>query len=218
MSGLVKKLHIKSGTSWLFKNPPPNYDEVLGELPHNTLASTILDGNFDGIQLFVKNRLELIQEFQIIINLLTKDTIFWVTYPKKSSGIVSDLEMLGSWDELTNQGLRIVSATSIDETWTALRFKPKELTKTSEGSNSQIKNNQFAEFIDVENKIVLLPPEIQSSLEEFAMALNFYQKLSYSNKKEYVLWVISAKQEKTKRERIEKMIEKLLQGKKNPSA
>ncbi|MFD2147142.1 YdeI/OmpD-associated family protein [Mucilaginibacter antarcticus] len=45
----------------------------------------------------------------------------------------------------------------------------------------------------------------------------FYQSLSYSNKKEYVLWILSAKQDKTRDERLERMVDKLNAGKKNPS-
>jgi len=48
-------------------------------------------------------------------------------------------------------------------------------------------------------------------------AFNFFQSLSFSNKKEYVVWILSAKQEKTKNERLTKLSEKLLAGKKNPS-
>ena len=98
-----------------------------------------------------------------------------------------------------------------------MRFKPNVAIKVSAVSNNNIKNNLYSEFIDVENKLLILPPELKSALTQSELAFNFYQKLSYSNKKEYVLWVITAKQEKTKKERIEKMVVKLLQGKKNPS-
>jgi uncharacterized protein YdeI (YjbR/CyaY-like superfamily) len=47
--------------------------------------------------------------------------------------------------------------------------------------------------------------------------MDFYQQLSYSNKKEYVLWILTAKQEKTRDERLVKLVEKLNVGKKNPS-
>jgi uncharacterized protein YdeI (YjbR/CyaY-like superfamily) len=47
--------------------------------------------------------------------------------------------------------------------------------------------------------------------------LSLYQQLSYSNKKEYLLWILTAKQEKTRDERLVKFIEKLIAGKKNPS-
>jgi len=45
----------------------------------------------------------------------------------------------------------------------------------------------------------------------------FYQGLSYSNKKEYLGWILSAKQEKTRGERLIKTVEKLSEGKKNPA-
>jgi uncharacterized protein YdeI (YjbR/CyaY-like superfamily) len=48
-------------------------------------------------------------------------------------------------------------------------------------------------------------------------ALAHLEKLSYTNKKEYVLWILSAKQEQTRHIRLEKMVALLLAGKKNPS-
>ena len=217
MQDLLLKLQIKPKSRWLIHHPPINYLETIGKLPSETIVTKVPDGEFDGIQLFIKCRTELIKEFKIINKLLKPNTIFWVTYPKKSSGIASDLEMTGSWAELADFGLSIVSAISINETWTALRFKPNVAIKVSAVSNNNIKNNLYSEFIDVENKLLILPPELKSALTQSELAFNFYQKLSYSNKKEYVLWVITAKQEKTKKERIEKMVVKLLQGKKNPS-
>jgi len=47
--------------------------------------------------------------------------------------------------------------------------------------------------------------------------MNFYDGLSYSNKKEYVLWILTAKQAQTKADRLDKLVTKLLAGKKNPS-
>ncbi|MNY58036.1 hypothetical protein D3C86_1943270 [compost metagenome] len=45
----------------------------------------------------------------------------------------------------------------------------------------------------------------------------FFNSLAYSHKKEYVLWILTAKQEKTKASRLEKTIELLKAGKKNPT-
>jgi uncharacterized protein YdeI (YjbR/CyaY-like superfamily) len=58
---------------------------------------------------------------------------------------------------------------------------------------------------------------MHQALSASAAAMAFYESLSFSNKKEYVVWILSAKQEKTKTERLEKLVEKLLTGKKNPS-
>jgi hypothetical protein len=217
MSPIAKKLQIKSGKSWLFYNVPANYLALLEPLPEDTKIGFALDGNFDGIQLFVVNNDELTNSLKMIIPLLKPDTIFWICYPKKSSGVKSDLEMMGSWDAVTKYGLSVVTAAAINATWTALRFKPEGKSKTSDTKNAAIHVNEYAGYIDIERKQVTLPNDMQQVLAQSPIAMAFYQDLSYSNKKEYVLWILSAKQEKTKAERLTRLTEKLLAKKKNPT-
>jgi uncharacterized membrane protein len=124
---------------------------------------------------------------------------------------------MSSWDEPAKYGLGGVAAAAINETWTALRFRPREQTITSDTCNSEIKNNEYSNYIDIDNKIVRLPDEIKNIFQKNQQALANYEKLSYSNRKEYVLWILTAKQEKTRSERLLKMVEKLEAGKKNPS-
>jgi len=81
----------------------------------------------------------------------------------------------------------------------------------------EIRQNEYAMYVDVDNKVITLPPDVKAILEQTPAALSFYQQLSYSNKKEYILWILTAKQEKTRNERLTKMVEKLVAGKKNPS-
>jgi hypothetical protein len=214
---LAKKLQVKPGKHWLLFNAPANYPASLEPLPEGATVSYEATGNFDGVQLFVKNSAELAENLKVLVPILRLDTILWIIYPKKSSGIKTDLEMMSSWDEPAQYGLGGVSAAAIDETWTALRFRPKEQTITSDTCNENIKQNEYSEYIDVDNKVVRLPNEIKYVLENNQQALANYEKLSYSNRKEYVLWILTAKQEKTHSERLIKLVEKLAAGKKNPS-
>ena len=128
-SAVAKKLQIKAGRSWLFYNAPENYLAVLEPLPQGAKAEFKPDGIFDGIQLFVINSADLAASLKIIAPLLKADTIFWIAYPKKSSGIESDLEMTGSWDELAVYNLRTVASAAINETWTAIRVRFKGTNK-----------------------------------------------------------------------------------------
>jgi len=217
MTDLSKKLQVKPGSKWLLFNAPANYLPLIEPLPDDVQISYDADGEYNGIQLFIKNSTELTASLKIIMPVLKADTIFWVIYPKKSSGIESDLEMMGSWDELTTYNYRCVASASVNEIWTALRFKPIEKTKLSESRNANIPNNQYGEYIDIANKQVKLPADAADALQQTPAAMAFYQGLSYSNKKEYVVWILSAKQEKTRSERLVKMVEKLLAGKKNPA-
>jgi hypothetical protein len=217
VSQLAKKLQVKPGKHWLLFNAPANYLASIEPLPEGATVSYKISSDFDGVQLFVNNSDELAKNLKLIVPVLRPDTILWIIYPKKNSGIKTDLEMMSSWDELAKYGLGSVSAAAIDHTWTALRFRPKEQTTTSDTSNQNIRQNEFSQYIDVENKIVNLPKEIKSVLDYNQQALVNYQKLSYSNRKEYVLWILTAKQEKTRSERLIKLVEKLVEGKKNPS-
>jgi hypothetical protein len=218
MNALAKKLQMKPGNRWLLYNAPANYLELLEPLPEGISTSFAIEGgDFNGVQLFVHNSAELNETLKIITPLLKGDTTFWVIYPKKSSKIPTDLEMMSSWDELGKYGLNGVTAAAVNETWTALRFRPIKFSKKSDTCNEEIPKNDYAQYIDVANKQITLPNEIADVFQQTPAAMDAYQSLSYSNRKEYVLWILTAKQEKTKTERLAKMIEKLIAGKKNPS-
>ena len=216
-SKLSKKLFFKPAQRILLVNAPINYHELLTPLPDEASLVTVPEGTFDAVQLFVSNRAELKRDLEWLQSHLSKDTIFWITYPKKSSGIPSDLEMMQSWEETAVYGLSGVAAASINDTWTALRFRPAEQVKRSSTCNAEIENNAIGQFIDVRNRIVTLPPQLQEVLQSSPGTISFFESLSFTNKKEYVTWVLTAKQEKTKTERIQKTAEKLLAGKRNPS-
>jgi hypothetical protein len=217
MNALAKKLQIKPNSRWLIINAPAGYPDSLLPLPNGAELVFSTEGNFNGVQLFVTTDGQLADELKALTPLLKPDSIFWIIYPKKNSGIQTDLEMMGSWDAPAQYGLRPVASAAINDIWTALRFKPAEAVKVSEGRNEAVKSNEFGAYIDVDNKIVTLPDNIKEALEQYPETLNYFQSLAYSHKKEYVLWILTAKQEKTRQDRLVKMVEMLQNKKKNPS-
>lgn len=217
MNALAKKLQIKPNSRWLIYNAPAGYPDSLTPLPDGAEVVFNTDGNFNGIQLFVTNSTELAANLQIVAPLLKDDAVFWIIYPKKNSGIPSDLEMMSSWDAPGSYGLRPVAAAAVDEVWTALRFRPIDQTKVSEGRKDVIRTNEHSAFIDVDNKIITLPDYIRAELEQHPGVLDWFEQLAYSHKKEYVLWILTAKQEKTRQDRLAKMVTMLQNKKKNPT-
>jgi len=217
MSPVARKLQIKPGKNWLFYKAPENYLTMLEPLPEGAKAEFNPSGSFDGIQLFVTDSKDLIASLKVVAPLLAPETIFWITYPKKSSGIPSDLEMMGSWDQLATYSLRPVATAAVNEIWTAIRVRREGQSKVSEFRNGEIKKNEHAAFIDLDNRQIILPPDLKQVLERSPVAFSFFDGLSFTNKKEYVVWILSAKQEKTRNERLSKITEKLLAKKKNPS-
>jgi len=67
---------------------------------------------------------------------------------------------------------------------------------------------------DLEKREVLIPEYVQDLLTEYPEAQAFFEKLSYTHRKEYINWITSAKKEETHAKRMVLFIEKLLQKKK----
>jgi hypothetical protein len=218
MNPIAKKLLIKPGQHWLIMNAPEDYLATLEPLPDDVKIKFDISGSVDGVQAFVKNSGELAQVLQQLKPVLADDTILWIIYPKKNSGIDTNLSMMNSWPEPEQHGLRPVAAVAINNVWTSLRFRPGHLVKQSGTSKEAIrKENDYSAYIDVDKKQITLPPYLQEALVASPTAMATYEKLAWSHRKEYVVWILSAKQEETRLNRITKMINMLLAGKKNPS-
>ncbi|RZK82252.1 MAG: hypothetical protein EOO92_02405 [Pedobacter sp.] len=213
---LLKKFFFKPGFKVLIGIVPENGAAVLGDIDEIELV-TDANQTFDALLLFVKNSLELSDALKEWAAKITSDKIVWIAYPKKTSGIPTDLKM-AKWDELQEYQLTPCGSVAVDDTWTALRIKPIGDVKSSGVGNAQIKTNEFAEFIDVENKKVTPPADLAKLLLQHPEAGAFFNSLAYSHKKEYVLWILTAKQAATRTARLEKALQMLLTDKKNPTA
>jgi hypothetical protein len=217
-SPLAKKLQMKPGQTWLILNAPEDYLATLEPLPEGVELTFSPDKAVSGMQIFAKTSVELSEVLGQLKSSLTDDTVLWVIYPKKNKGIDTDLEMMSGWEVTKPYGLRPVASAAINNVWTSLRFRPEHLVKHSEASTASIrKENDYSEFIDVDKKQITLPPYLHEALVAEPVAMANYEKLAWSHRKEYAVWILSAKQEQTRVNRIVKMVEMLLAGKKNPS-
>jgi hypothetical protein len=68
--------------------------------------------------------------------------------------------------------------------------------------------------LDLEERQTVIPDDLRMALEYQPEAMIGFEKLSHSQQKLYVDWILSAKQETTRRNRIEKTLSLLAQGKK----
>lgn len=69
---------------------------------------------------------------------------------------------------------------------------------------------------DKEERHVELPVDFEQALHENRVAKTAFEKLSFTNRREYAGWIISAKRQETRELRLIKSLEFLLAGKKNP--
>jgi hypothetical protein len=70
---------------------------------------------------------------------------------------------------------------------------------------------------DLGERTVDMPPQLVKLLKSNANARKFYDTLSYTNRKEYAVWISSAKKSETLEKRVSQTLVKLLARKKNPS-
>ena len=127
---LIKKLQVKPGQRALFLHTPQGYVESLGALPESVALVDGPPGTLDFVQLFVRDSAELAAYAPVALAAIKRDGVFWISYPKKSSGIVSDLTRDEGWAPITAAGLRPVTQIAVDETWSAVRWRPIELVKS----------------------------------------------------------------------------------------
>lgn len=212
---LLKKLQIKPSFKVKVVNAPENFPTIIGNMPYEIDFSFTTRTVFDALLIFAISKADMIDALKT--SKIEAKTICWIFYPKAKSKLASDLNLIQSWEDLKAFNLTPCGSAAIDETWTALRIKPETEMKRSGLGNTEIAKSDYGNYIDVANKIINLPEDLELALQKEVLAFDFYQGLSYSNRKEYVLWVLSAKQEKTRLDRIVKTVEKLSAGKKNPS-
>jgi hypothetical protein len=171
------------------------------------------EGPVDVLLVFVKDKQDVSMSVDQAISSLGSEGVLWFAYPKKSSGIKTNISRDSGWAPLAKNKFLPVTQVAIDDTWSALRFRPidqiPKLTRKTPSGQPLSKPNK-------ERKLEL-PKAFQQLLSKSKKAGVFFQSLSFTNRKEYVVWLESAKKPETKQKRLADAIEKLLSGKRNPS-
>ena len=213
-ASLTSKLKIKEGTRILPIHPPDDYAKNLGELPGG--ARIIRSGqSADQIHWFVKNRKQMEDELSKVLDLLKNEVVCWIFYPKGSSGIQTDLTRDKGWELLLKQDLQWINLISFDDTWSAFGMRHK--TQADRKKESKPRERPIFEYVDPKTKSVVLPEDLASALKNSKKENTFFQTLSFTNKKEYIEWIVTAKRDETRKSRVKETLERLGKGWKNPA-
>ena len=119
---LVKKLGIKEGYKCYFKNVPKHYFDLLHGLPEIELCEKLHEELLDFAHLFCLSNEILENELASIKVALKKTGSVWISWPKKSSSIKSDLDGNVVRAFGLDLGLVDVKVAAIDENWSGLKF------------------------------------------------------------------------------------------------
>jgi hypothetical protein len=117
---LVKKLGIKEGFKVRFINKPKNYLALLEELPPG--IKQIKTGNTNFVHLFTKSKKELVSELKKNMKTLEQDGMIWVSWPKKSSKVETDITEDVIREVALPMGLVDIKVCAVDEIWSGLKL------------------------------------------------------------------------------------------------
>lgn len=126
MSPLAKKMKLQPNKRAAVIAAPEGYVQELSPLPDGVELSEQLDGRpYDWIQLFARNQAQLVELLpQVIPALPNADSLLWISFPKGSSKIQTDLTRDKGWDVLESADLKWVNLISVNETWSAFALRP----------------------------------------------------------------------------------------------
>jgi len=118
---LVKKLGVKENTKAAFVNAPDGYEKTL-ELPGALIVSSRSKKPLDFVQLFVRTRHELENKFPQYSAKLNPTAMFWISWPKKSSGIPIDVTEDVIREIALPLGFVDIKVCAVDEIWSGLKL------------------------------------------------------------------------------------------------
>ena len=127
---LAQKLGIKASFRIKTGNAPPDYLKLLGPLPEGVVISPGLRYPVDLWHLFAASRRGLERRLGACLDQIRQDGMIWVSWPKKSSGVASDMTEDVVRELALPLGLVDVKVCAVDATWSGLKLViRKELRK-----------------------------------------------------------------------------------------
>lgn len=212
---LAQKLRIAEDTTIVTINAPATYARTIAPLPKGVkvIAKRAKSNAF--VHLFVKNQAELKREFPKAAKAMAPNGLLWICFPKGGSGIQTDLNRDEGWDAISDVTMRWLSMISFDAMWTAFLMQNAPPKTDSKASKDYHANSSA--WADPKTKTVRVPDDLAAAFKKSAKAKAIYEALAYTNRKEYVLWIVGAKREETRATRVKGTIEKLVAGLKNPA-
>jgi hypothetical protein len=213
-TSLSQKLKIKPKDILLTVNAPSGFKKTLGELPASVKITTA-GKDHNQVHWFVLNKTEMEKELNKVLKLVKDNVILWVYYPKGSSKLQTDLTRDKGWDALMKHDMQWLGLISFDETWSTFALRNKT-TADKKKEAVPAKPREIFNWANSATKEIRLPDDVAAAMKKNKKEAAFFDTLSFSNKREYLEWIVTAKREETRAERIKGTIERLSRQWKNP--
>lgn len=118
---LARKLSLKDGMRVWWDGMPDNVrDEIAADLQLDLLASP--KPPVDAAHIFVVERVDLEAKLAQLLPLLERSGFIWVSWPKKASGVETDITEDVIRDVALPMGLVDVKVCAVDQIWSGLKL------------------------------------------------------------------------------------------------
>jgi hypothetical protein len=119
---LVEKLGIKPGSRIAIVNPPRGFRATLGQLPLGVTVAAHPRGALPFIHFFVVSRAVLESRLPTLLRVLEPAGALWISWPKKASGVTTDITEDVIRAVALPTGLVDVKVAAIDDVWSGLKL------------------------------------------------------------------------------------------------
>jgi len=119
---LAKKLGIRAHARLFASGAPDNYRELLAPLPAGVQSARRIDARTDLIHLFATRAAPLARALTAARRAMRMDAVIWVSWPKKASGVASDIGENEVRALALPLGLVDVKVCAVDDTWSGLKL------------------------------------------------------------------------------------------------
>ena len=126
---LAKKLGIKPGFRIKTRNAPADYKRLLDPIPEDVSISTRFRSSVDLWHLFTDTRQELSARLNSCLEEIEQNGMIWVSWPKKSSDVPSDVTEDAIREVALPLGLVDVKVCAVDETWSGLKLVIRKVNR-----------------------------------------------------------------------------------------
>jgi len=130
---LAKKLGIKPGATVFVSNTPTNYAKLVAPLPEGVSLARRVTATTDVIHLFYMSRQDLERGLKSTRKAMRPDAAVWVSWPKKSSGVATDINEDTIRDVALPIGLVDIKVCAVDDVWSGLKLVVRKERRERQG-------------------------------------------------------------------------------------
>jgi hypothetical protein len=119
---LARKLGIKEGCRLFLSHAPKHYPALVAPLPDGVQLVGRMGRTTDLVHIFSTSRNDLERSLRAALKALRDDAPIWVSWPKKSSGVATDITEDTIRAVALPMGLVDIKVCAVDDVWSGLKL------------------------------------------------------------------------------------------------